>query len=192
MHANCVVVGEAGVLVRGPSGSGKSSLSIALIEHAAAKSFFARLVADDRVRLTAANGRVIASAPRAVAGLIERRGLGVFRAPHVEAAVLGLVVDIESDPPRMPEAAESRTVLCGVELPRIAVRRGGDLTAAALLALGACGALLHCGASALAFAPQHGKMACLAPHAPLIRSGRARVARGGHDPERNEFCAETA
>ena len=27
LHASCVVVGEAGILIRGPSGSGKSSLA---------------------------------------------------------------------------------------------------------------------------------------------------------------------
>ncbi|MET0313065.1 MAG: hypothetical protein ABW275_01590 [Hansschlegelia sp.] len=192
VHANCVVVGETGVLIRGASGSGKSSLSLALIELAAGKSLFARLVADDRVRLTAANGRVIASAPREIAGLIERRGFGVVRAPYLEAAVLGLVVDIERDPPRMPAEADGRTKVCGIDLPRLAIPEHDDLIRAAHLTLCACAAMSHCGASALAFAPQHGKMTRLAPQAALVRSGRAGVARGGHDPERNEFCAETA
>ncbi len=34
-HASCVVVGEAGVLIRGPSGSGKSTLAREILDLAA-------------------------------------------------------------------------------------------------------------------------------------------------------------
>ena len=56
VHASAVLVGDRAVLIRGPSGSGKSALAYALIR-AAEIGGFARLVGDDRVHVEAANGR---------------------------------------------------------------------------------------------------------------------------------------
>lgn len=125
IHASCVIVGEAGVLIRGPSGSGKSSLGAALVERAAGQGLFARLVADDRVLIAARNGRLVASTPAAIAGLIERRGVGIVPAAHLADAVVRLVVDIELAPERMPEPDERTVTLEGVALPRLAVARDG-------------------------------------------------------------------
>jgi serine kinase of HPr protein (carbohydrate metabolism regulator) len=47
VHASCVLVGEGAVLVRGPAGSGKTALCLALIEQAQRIGVFSRLVADD-------------------------------------------------------------------------------------------------------------------------------------------------
>ncbi|GLK67298.1 HPr kinase/phosphorylase [Hansschlegelia plantiphila] len=193
IHANCVVVGEAGVLIRGPSGAGKSSLSLALIERAEAQGLFARLVADDRVRLAAVNGRLLASPPATLSGLVERRGLGISPAPWMAEAVVRFVVDIEMQPERSPDAATLRACLNGVWLPRLAVMRNDpDAASLALFGVRRCFSRPTCDASTLAFAAQHEKVASSAPHAPYIRTSCARVARGGPDPERNEFCAETA
>jgi HPr kinase/phosphorylase len=100
VHASCVAVDGTAVLLRGPSGSGKSDLALRLIDSGA------RLVADDRVDLLAEEGRVVASAPARIAGLIEVRGLGVYKIGSVGRAPLGLVVDLV--PPdvveRLPEA----------------------------------------------------------------------------------------
>ncbi len=124
IHASAVRVDGTGVLVRGPSGSGKSSLVLALI---LADRNTNRLVADDRVQLSSAGGRLLAAAPDVLAGLIEIRGFGIVRLPYVAAQEIGLVVDFA--PPegvqRLP-AAEARVArLCGIELPRIAVPIGG-------------------------------------------------------------------
>ena len=48
IHATVVLVGEAGVLIRGASGSGKSALALALMSEAGRRGLFARLVGDDR------------------------------------------------------------------------------------------------------------------------------------------------
>jgi HPr kinase/phosphorylase len=132
-HASAVLVGPRAVLIRGPSGSGKSQLALELIEAARTGLLpFARLVADDRVHLEAAHGRLLARPAEALAGLIEVRGVGLMRLPHEASAVVGLVVDLAAaDARRLPEAASRRTEIGGIELPRLAVASG----AAALPAL---------------------------------------------------------
>src|SRR3954468_23707618 len=62
-----------GVLIEGPSGSGKSDLALRALE----AGF--RLVADDRVVLWASEGRLFGRAPETLFGLIEVRGLDVIR-----------------------------------------------------------------------------------------------------------------
>lgn len=159
VHASCVVAADAGVLIRGPSGSGKSSLAAALIEQIAATGQFAALVADDRVRLTPAHGRVIATAPASLAGLIERRGLGVVAADWIREAVIRLVVDIEAAPPRLPEPESAQTEVVGVRLPRLAVACGGHNGASLVQAgLRTWFWRKDFPAPGLAFAPQHEKM----------------------------------
>src|SRR5262245_25455010 len=104
VHACAVLVGARAILIRGPAGSGKSRLALALI-HAAetGRLPFARLIADDRVRLEARNGRLLAWAPDTIAGLIEVRGLGIRRVAYEPMAVVGLMVDLAApDSERLP------------------------------------------------------------------------------------------
>jgi serine kinase of HPr protein (carbohydrate metabolism regulator) len=128
VHGCAVLVGARAILIRGPAGSGKSRLAMALIEAADAGHLrFARLVADDRVQLVAAHGRVMASPAQALAGLIEVRGLGIRRLPYEPVAVLGQVVDLAAeDAQRLPAAHEREAVIEGVRLPRLAVAPGED------------------------------------------------------------------
>jgi serine kinase of HPr protein (carbohydrate metabolism regulator) len=194
IHANCVLLGEAGVLIRGASGAGKSSLSETLIAAAEARGLFARLVADDRTLLERANGRLIASAPAVLAGLIERRGFGIVKIAHAEAAIVRLVVDIEAEPPRMPVAQANEAQLEGIVVPRVAAPKG-EANQAVTLVFGALESFWRrcCGRSPLAFAAQHGKLMVSAPVcANLWEDVRHNGASEVPDPERNEFCAETA
>ena len=84
VHASTLVVGEHGVLVRGPSGSGKTRLVLALMAEAG-RDAFARLVADDRTLLSRHAGRIVARPHPAIAGLVERRGLGIVTVPSEPA-----------------------------------------------------------------------------------------------------------
>lgn len=119
VHASCVLLDEAGVLIRGPSGSGKSALCLALLDRFFLEGRHARLVGDDRIRLEAHHGRLVARPHPALAGLIEIRGLGPRRlARHAPAAVLRLVVDLVAEAERLPETPETALVL-GVALPRL-------------------------------------------------------------------------
>ncbi len=123
VHASVALIGERAVLIRGPSGSGKSSLLLSLLDRDAA----AALVADDRVALRPANGRLIASVPDQIAGLMEIRGQGIVRRPHVSPVVVDLVVDLAPVEacPRVPLSDEdARASIVGVSLPRIYVAIG--------------------------------------------------------------------
>lgn len=115
VHGTCVELAGLGVLLRGPSGSGKSDLALRLIDHGA------RLVADDRVDLRAGPDGVLASAPAPIAGRIEVRGIGIVESPCVAEARLGLVVDlVESEGvERLPEAGHCEFL--GMRLRRIAL-----------------------------------------------------------------------
>lgn len=95
IHASCVCIDGIGVLIRGAPGSGKSDLALRLIDGGG------RLVADDRVDLTAHGAALVASAPAAIAGLIEVRGVGILRVEHEARATVGLVVELDR-----PEAVE--------------------------------------------------------------------------------------
>jgi serine kinase of HPr protein (carbohydrate metabolism regulator) len=126
IHASAVLVGSGAVLIRGPSGAGKSALALGLLQAAQTGAVtFARLVADDRVMLDVAHGRLLARPVPALEGLLEVRGLGLVRLPFEPAAVVSHVVDLESgDAVRLPSAAERRILVRGVELPRLAVAPG--------------------------------------------------------------------
>jgi HPr kinase/phosphorylase len=135
LHASCVVVGEAGLLIRGASGSGKSSLARQIVREGERGGRFARLVSDDRVRVENRNGRVLASAVAAIAGRIEVRGIGLLTLPYEKAAIVRIVIDLADDPPRLPEAAGGTVALCGVHVPRIEALIEPGLAQAVLLRL---------------------------------------------------------
>lgn len=126
VHASAVLAGARAVLIRGPAGSGKSSLALALIRAADTGLLrFARLVGDDRVHLEPCHDRLLVRPAAALAGLIEVRGAGIRRLDHEPVAVVGLVVDLAADDAaRQPESTE--TDLCGVRLRRLAIAAGSD------------------------------------------------------------------
>lgn len=110
-HATTVLVDGVGVLIRGPSGSGKSDLALRLVDRGA------QLVADDQTVLAVENGLLMAYPPRSIAGRLEVRGLGIVTVPWAPSAPVGLAVDLV--PPgaveRLPEPATAD--IYGVSLP---------------------------------------------------------------------------
>lgn len=115
-----VLLGPRAVLIRGPSGSGKSSLAMALLARAGPAAP-AVLVADDAVHARSHGRHVIVTPPPATRGLIEIRGVGLRAVPFVERAVLGLVADLSVEGERLPEDGGCLTSICGVDVPRVAV-----------------------------------------------------------------------
>jgi HPr kinase/phosphorylase len=126
IHASAVAIGEAGILIRGPSGCGKSSLARDLIFTAGVKPLFASLVGDDRINIESRDGRLIARGHPKVRGMIEQRGLGILQIAHEPAVVARLVVDLVApdEAVRFPEPHGKSVVLCGVELPLLALLQG--------------------------------------------------------------------
>jgi HPr kinase/phosphorylase len=112
IHATCVAFGDAGVLIRGPSGAGKSDLALRLIDAGAI------LVSDDRTELTRDGDAIVATAPAALQGLLEVRGVGILELPHAASARIVLVVDLESETPpeRLPRPAWCEYLECRVRL----------------------------------------------------------------------------
>lgn len=112
-------MGTRGLLIAGPSGSGKTALALALIEAVRASGFFARLIADDQVLLSMSDGRLIARAPEAIAGLVEVFGIGPKPIEHIGQAVVdGLcrLVPAASVPRLQVQTLET---VHGKSLPRI-------------------------------------------------------------------------
>jgi serine kinase of HPr protein (carbohydrate metabolism regulator) len=94
LHATSIVYGENGVLILGPSGSGKSGLALALLARARSTGLFAALIGDDRIWIRRAGGRLIASGARNLAGVIERRMAGLLTVGSESAAVVRLIVEL--------------------------------------------------------------------------------------------------
>jgi serine kinase of HPr protein (carbohydrate metabolism regulator) len=125
IHASAVLVGARAVLIRGPSGSGKSRLALELIEAGRGGMLrFARLIGDDRVHVEAAHGRLIVRPADTLAGLLEVRGVGILKLPYEPSAVVGLVLDLAAAAERLPDPQQQRTELEGIALARLAVAAG--------------------------------------------------------------------
>jgi HPr kinase/phosphorylase len=120
IHATCVVIGEAGILIRGPSGSGKSKLARELLALAERSGAFARLVSDDRTEVEALNGRLVARSVAPIEGRMEVRGVGILKRRFEPAALVRLVIDCVAAPEaRHPHESESGAEIGNVPLPRL-------------------------------------------------------------------------
>jgi HPr kinase/phosphorylase len=95
VHASCAARNGAGLLLLGPPGAGKSDMVLRLLD----VGFI--LVADDRVEVQDGEARPAAG----LAGLLEVRGLGILRLPHVAPVALHLVVALGRAPERLPAPA---------------------------------------------------------------------------------------
>lgn len=119
IYASCVAVTkDAGLLFIGESGSGKSDITLRFIDAGC------WLVSDDRVALVEEGGELFASPTSASAGLIELRGMGVFRIPEEQCMPrVRVVAAVHCDDlslPRLQDPLEA--VWCGVALPFWRVR----------------------------------------------------------------------
>jgi hypothetical protein len=121
-QASCVAIAGRAVLIEGAPGSGKSSLALALIDRGAV------LVGDDAVTLQTRDGRLYASPPPNIAGLIEVRNLGLIAFPVAEDIPAVLVVRLDPDAPRFIDAPE-RTSLGGIGLPLVRLWPDGAVLA---------------------------------------------------------------
>lgn len=114
-HGTAVLCGGVGVLLRAPSGGGKSDLAWRVITAGG------RLIGDDYVWLKAEDGRLYAIAPETIRGRMELRGVGILRVPTTSVAEIGAVVDLVADRTidRLPDAEVE--MIAGIAVPRFAV-----------------------------------------------------------------------
>ncbi|MBO9670327.1 MAG: HPr kinase/phosphatase C-terminal domain-containing protein [Sphingobium sp.] len=97
IHATCVAIEGHGLLIMGASGSGKSDLALRLIDRGAV------LVSDDYTAVTASDGRLRASPPTNIAGLLEIRHIGIVNLPYVIDVPIALAIALDEKPQRMPD-----------------------------------------------------------------------------------------
>ncbi len=114
IHATSVAIDGYGLLILGPSGSGKSDLALRLIDRGAT------LISDDYTIVTARDGQLLLRAPVNIAQIMEIRHLGLVDMPHVDDVPAVLAIRLEDDPPRMPEP-DLTLLLTGIAIPLIAL-----------------------------------------------------------------------
>ncbi len=125
LHATAVIHGESGVLILGPSGSGKSALALALMARASGAGGFCALIGDDRVSVRKAGDRLIAWGAANMAGIIERRMAGLIAVRHEPATIVRLAVELCERGRRWPRIPDDCGLIIGeVALPRLALDSG--------------------------------------------------------------------
>ena len=114
IHASTVSLDGRAVLITGPSGSGKSDLTLRLLD----RGFV--LVSDDQTIVKKTGTRLTASAPPTIRGKLEIRGVGIVTMEQVDEQPVALVVELTSEILRLPDDSRERPVL-GVPVPLISV-----------------------------------------------------------------------
>ena len=114
IHASTVAMDGRAVLITGPSGSGKSDLTLRLLD----RGF--TLVSDDRTIVRRDGDRLVATAPQIIAGKLEIRGIGIVEMERLSDVPVALLIELTSDIERLPDDSRDRPIL-GVKLPLVSI-----------------------------------------------------------------------
>ncbi len=114
-HATCVEIDDRGVLIEGPSGSGKSDLALRLLGRGA------KLVSDDYVELASKSRDLTATAPEKIAGKMEVRGVGLVDVDYTNEVKIALLIELtpRDEIPRLPDPRHKE--LGGIQVPVFAL-----------------------------------------------------------------------
>lgn len=125
LHASSVALNGRGILIRGASGSGKSSLALALLARGA------NLIADDRTCVARRREGLLAWSPQAILGQIESRGIGILTTPPAPPSLIFAIVDLDRpEAERVPP--DRKELIAGVTL-RLVFAQGHPFAADALM-----------------------------------------------------------
>ncbi len=98
LHATCIRAFGKGLLLLGPSGSGKSDTALQLM------AYGAELVADDQTILALQNDQIIASCPEELLGMIEARNMGLLKVNMAPRVAVSTLVDLsKTESERYPQ-----------------------------------------------------------------------------------------
>lgn len=112
VHATSVAFDDRAVLIKGASGSGKSSVALELI------ALGAMLIADDQTKLSLIKEQVFLSAPSTLLRGLEVRGIGIVSPPVCRRAQLKLVVDLSKiENKRFPNSIDQKINILGYSFP---------------------------------------------------------------------------
>ena len=114
LEQSTVALDGRAVLISGPSGSGKSDLSLRLLD----RGFV--LVSDDQTIVKKEGDRLVASSPPTIAGKLEVRGIGIVEMERADNVPVALIVELTSEIQRLPDDSRER-VLLGVRVPLISI-----------------------------------------------------------------------
>jgi serine kinase of HPr protein (carbohydrate metabolism regulator) len=121
-QASAIAINGRAILIEGPTGSGKSSLALALLDRGA------QLVGDDSVMLEVSDQRLVAHPHPQTRGLLEVRNLGLIEYPVCDAAPVCLIVKIDEKAERFIDQPQVLKIL-GQPIPLLRLWPSASLLA---------------------------------------------------------------
>ncbi|RAZ91591.1 HPr kinase/phosphorylase [Mesorhizobium hawassense] len=119
IHGTAILIGDRGVLIMGPSGAGKTTLALTLIDHCRARGLFSCLISDDRLLAAAHGGRLVCRAPPAIAGLAEVPGFIPCPLPFEPGGVIDLHIRLVPKEEMARFQEDISEPIAGCPVPRI-------------------------------------------------------------------------
>jgi serine kinase of HPr protein (carbohydrate metabolism regulator) len=119
IHGTAILIADRGVLITGPSGAGKTTLALTLIDHWRARGLFSCLISDDRLLAAAHGGRLVCRAPATIAGLAEVPGFIPCPLPFEPGGVIDLHIRLVPKEEMARFQEDISEPIAGCPVPRI-------------------------------------------------------------------------
>ncbi len=129
IHGTAILIGERGVLITGPSGAGKTTLALILLDHCRARGLFSRMIGDDRLLASSHAGRLVCRVPATIAGLAEVPGFIPRPLPFEAGGVIDLHVRLVPKAEMARFQEEISEPVAGCPVPRIDLAERNAATA---------------------------------------------------------------